>query len=66
MKKQKITKNMTFHEVLTKHPQTAKIFLEAGMHCIGCIAASGESIEQGAMAHGIDVKKLLEKLNKAI
>ena len=62
----KINKNMTFEEVLKKYPQTAEVFLEAGMHCIGCIMASGETIEQGAKAHGIDVKKLLEKLNKSI
>lgn len=64
--KQKITKNMTFSEVLNKYPKTAKVFMEEGMHCIGCIVASGETIEQGAEAHGIDVKKLLIKLNKVI
>lgn len=64
--KKKITKDMTFHEVLSKYPKTTKVFLKHGMHCIGCILASGETIEQGAKAHGIDTKKLIEELNKSI
>lgn len=66
MKKKKITKNMTFHEVLTKYPKTAKVFLKYNMHCIGCVLASGETIEQGAKAHRINLKKLLEDLNKSL
>jgi hybrid cluster-associated redox disulfide protein len=62
----KITKDMTFAQVLQKHPETAQVFLEKGMHCIGCMAAHFESIEQGATAHGIDVKSLIEDLNKAV
>lgn len=63
--KKKITKNMTFHEVLSKYPKTAQVFLKYGMHCIGCVLASGETIEQGAKAHGINIKKLVDDLNKA-
>jgi hybrid cluster-associated redox disulfide protein len=37
-----------------------------GMHCIGCAAAQFENIEQGATAHGIDVDKLIEDLNKVV
>lgn len=64
--KQKITENMTFTEVLQKHPETAMVFMEQGMHCLGCAAAHFETIGQGAEAHGIDVKKLIEELNKTI
>ena len=62
----KITKDMTFQKVLQKHPETARVFLEKGMHCIGCMAAAFESIEQGAVAHGMDVDELLNDLNKAV
>lgn len=64
--KQKITKNMSFGEVLQKYPETAKIFMGYGMHCIGCMMAQFETIEQGAAAHGIDIKKLIADLNKSI
>jgi len=62
----KITKDMTFQQVLQKYPETARVFLERGMHCIGCMAASFESIEQGATAHGMDVDELMKDLNKAV
>ena len=61
----KITKNMPIGEVVEKYPQTIEVFMKHGMHCIGCAAAQFENIEQGAKAHGIDVKKLVEDLNKA-
>lgn len=41
----------------------ASIFLEAGMHCIGCPAARGESLEQACEVHGLDSDALLAKLN---
>ncbi len=62
----KITKQMKMDEVLKKYPETAKVFEELGIHCIGCIAASFESIEQGAKAHGITPEELVKELNKAL
>jgi len=62
----KIKKDMSFGEVISKHPETVDIFARHGMHCIGCAIASFETIEQGARAHGIDVKKLVEDLNRAV
>ncbi len=64
--KQKITKEMKIEEVVKKYPQTAEVFAKYGFHCIGCVAASFENIEQGATAHGINSKELVEDLNKAI
>lgn len=62
----KITKNMKIDEVIKKHPETVEIFNKFGFHCVGCIAASFESIEDGAKAHGITVEELIEDLNKVI
>jgi hybrid cluster-associated redox disulfide protein len=62
----KITKDMTFGEVLKKYPQTVKTFFEYGMHCFGCHLSVAESIEQGALAHGVEVDKLVEDLNKLV
>lgn len=63
MNDKKITKDMTFGEVLKDHPQVAHIFLKYGMHCIGCHIAPSETIEQGAVAHGVDVDTLVNDLN---
>jgi len=62
----KITEKMTFAEVLTLFPETIPVFLEHHMACFGCPMAMSETVEQGATAHGIDSKKLVEELNKAI
>ena len=59
-----ISGSMTFAEVLKKYPDTFVVFLQNGMHCIGCAMGASETIEQGASAHGIDSKKLVEELNK--
>lgn len=66
MPKQKITKDMSFGEVLQKYPETAQVFMAHGMHCLGCMAAQFETIEQGAAAHGIDIEKLVTDLNTGI
>jgi hybrid cluster-associated redox disulfide protein len=62
----KITKDMKLQEVISKFPKTVEVFSKYGLHCFGCFAAAFENIEQGAKAHGIDVDKLIEDLNKAI
>jgi len=63
---EKITKDMAVGDVVTKWPETVGVFMRHGMHCIGCAIAAFENIEQGAKAHGINVKKLIDDLNKAI
>ncbi len=69
VKKQKsklITKDMTFIEVMNTSPEAAWILMENGMQCAGCGLAASESLEQGALAHGIDPEKLVKKLNKGM
>ena len=61
-----ITKDMSITEVVDTHPEVIEVFLNHGMHCFGCMAARFENIEQGALAHGINVAQLIEDLNKAV
>lgn len=58
-----VTKDTIIMDVLRIDPETAPIFLEIGMHCLGCPSASGESIEQAAMVHGVDPDELVQKIN---
>ncbi|MGK2905741.1 MAG: DUF1858 domain-containing protein [Desulfuromonadales bacterium] len=58
-----ITKDMTFHEVMRKSPDVAKVLGSFNLGCVGCMGAQHESLEQGAMAHGLDVEVLLTALN---
>lgn len=59
----KIDAGMTIAEILRQNPETAKILQQFGMHCIGCAIAGGESLEDAAKAHGIELKKILDALN---
>lgn len=58
-----ITKDMTFHEVMGKSPEVAKVLGSFNLGCVGCMGAQHETLEQGAMAHGLDVEDLLIALN---
>lgn len=59
----KITKDMTIGEVLDADIETVPFFLEMGMHCLGCPASRGESIEDACLVHGLDPDEFLAKLN---
>ena len=61
-----ITKDMIIGDVLDKYPDTASLFLGMGMHCLGCPASRGESIEEACMVHGADADKLVKALNDAV
>ncbi len=54
-----ITREMTIGEILRANPDVAPVLLEAGMHCLGCPSAQGESLEEAAMVHGIDIDELM-------
>ncbi|MBQ7563400.1 MAG: DUF1858 domain-containing protein [Lachnospiraceae bacterium] len=58
-----ITKETTIGEILRTTPDVAPLLMEAGMHCFGCPASLGESLEEAAMVHGIDVDDLMEAIN---
>lgn len=58
-----ITKDMTIGEILRSNPEVAPILMEAGMHCLGCPASQGESLEEAAMVHGMDIDALMAKIN---
>lgn len=62
----KITKDMNIIEVVQKYPDTIGVFMYAGMGCFGCHVAQFETVEQGAMAHGIDVDALVDALNEIV
>ena len=57
-----ITKDMTIGEILQANPKVAPILMEAGMHCLGCPSAQGETLEEAAMVHGMDADDLMKKI----
>lgn len=61
-----ITKETIIGDILDNAPQTAPIFLEMGMHCLGCPSARSESVADACMVHGINADEIVEKLNACI
>lgn len=59
------TKNTTIGELLVTFPEAAPILMEIGMHCLGCPSSQGETLEEAAFVHGLDVELLVEKINAA-
>ena len=61
-----MTKDMSIVEIVQTYPDAVEVLMNAGMGCLGCAASHFENIEQGAMAHGIDIDALIEALNATI
>ncbi|BCI59536.1 DUF1858 domain-containing protein [Solibaculum mannosilyticum] len=61
-----ITKDTIIGDILDMDESTAPYFLEIGMHCLGCPASRGETLEEACQVHGVDVDQLLQKLNAHI
>lgn len=62
-KKMKVTKETIIGDILDFDRGTAQFFFEIGMHCLGCPASRGESIEEACAVHGTDADELVAKIN---
>ena len=60
-----VTKDMLISEVLEQGDanKIAEILMESGMHCLHCMMAHGETLEEACAVHGVDANKLVEKIN---
>ena len=60
----KVTKDTVIGDILDAAGEAAApIFFSMGMHCLGCPASRGETIEQACAVHNTDCDALVEKLN---
>jgi hybrid cluster-associated redox disulfide protein len=60
----KVTKETIIEEVLRAHPQAIQVLMKHNMGCVACMGATQESIEQGALMHGIDPEPIVKELNE--
>ncbi len=60
----KVNKESLIGDILDYDQGTAEFFIEIGMHCLGCPASRGESIEEACAVHGTDADELVSKINK--
>lgn len=60
---EKISKDMIIADLIKVDPNIVAILMRAGMHCIGCPSAQGESLEEAALVHGLDPDMLVDQIN---
>ena len=59
-----VNKDMFISDVLNLNQGTIPIFMQNGLHCLGCAMASGETIEEACAVHGLDCDTLISELNE--
>lgn len=59
-----VSKDMIIGDMLQVDPGIAAILMASGMHCIGCPASQGESLEEAAAVHGLSADELLKNVNE--
>ena len=60
----KATKEMSFKDLLDKFPKTSEILHKHELHCIGCMMAQVETLEQGCRMHGKSDEEIEEIINE--
>ena len=60
---EKITKDTGIADAMKVCPNAPQIFDRHGMACWACMAASAETIEEGALMHEIDAQAIVDELN---
>ena len=58
-----VTKETIIGDVVMEDQNIAPVLMNAGLHCLGCVMATGETIEEACMVHGIDADKLVADIN---
>jgi hybrid cluster-associated redox disulfide protein len=58
-----VTKDTIIGDVVMEDQNIAPVLMNAGLHCLGCVMATGETIEEACMVHGIDADKLVADIN---
>lgn len=59
-----IDKSMLIGQLIQVDENIPAILMRAGMHCLGCPASQGESLEEACMVHGIDCDTLVSQMNE--
>ncbi|MCH5212102.1 MAG: DUF1858 domain-containing protein [Oscillospiraceae bacterium] len=59
-----VTKDTLIGEALMINMGIADILMKAGMHCVGCPASQGETIEEACQVHGMEVEPLVKEINE--
>lgn len=60
---EKVTKDMIIGDIIAIDKGVVPILMNAGMHCVGCPSAQGETLEEAGFVHGMEVDALVDEIN---
>ena len=58
-----VTKDMVIGDILKIDRGIGMILMQAGMHCVGCPSAQGETLEEASAVHGMKADDLVTNIN---
>ena len=53
-------------DVMTRSPQTIRVFLEFNMRCVGCPIACFHTVDDACREHGVDREFFLQALRACV
>lgn len=59
-----VSKDTLIGDIIAIDPGNAAILMANGMHCPGCPASQGETLEEACQVHNMDVDELLNTINE--
>lgn len=57
---------MTIMDAIQQYPETVPVLQNYNLGCLGCVAASGETLEQGLAAHGLNIDEVIAAMNAVL
>ncbi len=60
------TAEQTVDDVMQRWPATIRVFLDFGLHCVGCPIATFHSVDEACGEHGVDLEAFLRGLHQAV
>ena len=61
-----VTRETLVGEIVNTYPEAIDVLLAIGMHCLGCPASQGESLEDACAVHGFEPSAVVEAINRKI
>ena len=62
-----ITKQTLVSALIEEHPEVEEILMSYGLHCAGCHFSEFDTLEDGAMMHGLsdeDIELMIKDVNE--
>ncbi len=59
-----ISKKANIIDVINEYPTAMDVLRKHGVHCVGCMMAHSESLEEGLSAHGLDVDEIIAEIEE--